>query len=164
MKQVRLSWTDKDSAEMQRSGGSYLEELQQASAGDFIPIYFLFRQVVWMQQFRNQRPKLLFELRGNVWQKQKNKNRFALKSEYSISRVWIFLHKTKGESKTYHRVAPEKQGWWRPSAQGGATRSRRSWWNMNGCVPLLSAAPHVGPLWPKKKKSTQAALYNFMVA
>lgn len=44
----------------------YLEKLQQAPTSDFVSIYFLFSQMIWMQQFRNQNLQLVSELWGHI--------------------------------------------------------------------------------------------------
>lgn len=53
----------------------YLEELQQASARDFVSIYFFLSQAVWMKQFRNKLLQLLFEVCRHIWEKEKKKKR-----------------------------------------------------------------------------------------
>lgn len=73
---------DEGSAGTHRWRWRYLEELEQAHAGDFVSVYFFLGQTIRMQQFRNQTLQLLFEVRCHIWD-GKYKNRTAL------SVLWI---------------------------------------------------------------------------
>lgn len=59
-------------------------------------------------------------------------------------------------------VAHRSVGWWPPWGLGGASRSRRCWWNRSGCVSGHSAAPHAGSLRSRVKWNSHHKSINMV--